>query len=127
MDARKELEKLDRDWVKEKNRYGLIHRWQLEFAAAVIFAPVGFAMIRFGNSLHQDGIEVWRDAPGHWCQFLGACFVIASLVLFLHSYHRLRVYNQAKEDYDVQREKLVHDIYAGGQSVHNGGSSAAAT
>ena len=111
MSSRQELENLDREWVAEKQRHGNLAGLRLRSVAGWVGMLVGVAMVLFGRSLWDGGMDAWRDAPGGWFMFIGACLAIGSLVFTIVSNRPLRAYNEAKCRYDVQREKLLEDIY----------------
>ena len=111
MTLRNKLEELDREWMDEKERHGSVAHLEWQSIKWLLLIVAGMAIIGFGQWLWGRGLDPRLDAPGGWCNFLGACLAFGSLVFYMLSLGRLRAYNQARYRYDSRRDKLLHDIH----------------
>jgi uncharacterized membrane protein len=121
MTAKDELEKLDREWMNEKERHGSILHLQLGFAGATVSMLAGILITTFGYWIwdHWEGPE--GDAPGYWCIFGGAGLIVVSFVFVFRIARRIRTYQQARCDYEYQRETLLQEIYSTGKDLETPG------
>ena len=120
MISRNALEKLDREWMEEKQRHDSVPRLEILGFVGAISTMAGFALVMFGLWLDQLGLEDVRLERQLYpwpavCMVLGSCIVVGSLVFVIRRGRRHSAYNQAKCIYDCRREKLLEDIYAGEQ------------
>ena len=79
--------------LPDQDRDGATARVELRKLVGVISVMVGLALVVLGDWIHNLGIDVRFDAPGGWCQLLGGCLALGSLLFLVGS---------------IQSEKIVY-------------------
>ena len=124
MTARDELDKLDREWLEQKERHSEVPRLQRLGSVGGISMYAGFGLVALGLWLNDLGEDVRLERLLHpWptvCIVLGLCVTVGSMVLTIGYVNpRIRAFCQARCGYDNRREELLQEIYAAGQDLKN--------
>ena len=69
--------------LPDRTRDGATTRVELRKVVGVIFVMIGLTLLLLGNRIHDLGIDVRFDAPGGWCQLLGGCLALGSLLFLI--------------------------------------------
>lgn len=106
MNARDELEKLDREW----QRYGSYPRLQRRGRLWSLCMMAGFGVVVIGLRFdHPLKLAVWPRV----CMALGSGLVVTGLAFCINNGRRLQNYHQAALNYDNRRAELLRKIDAG--------------
>jgi hypothetical protein len=104
-----ELEKLDRQWVEEKQPYLPYENVNVPFSyfmGFLIFAlPIFF--IGWGLSNYAEG-----QKPDKGLIVVGIFFLVGSVVVWMYHSRKNRLYNEAKQRYEERRQQLLQEIAA---------------
>jgi len=109
-----ELEKLDREWMEEKERHGSVGTLRLLQHVTLLAMIVGLVLAGYGVAV--DMKHLGGPGPGpvpYVCMFLGLFLVLGWAVFFLSTAaHRrtIGMYNVAEQSYSYRRYRLLQDI-----------------
>ena len=114
-----ELEKIDRDWVEERESHGSVPRLKLHQCIGQVALPAGFGLACLGGWLHSLGNDARLERLLHpWpgvCMVLGVFLVVGWAVFFLSTGNdrsRIAEYNWAAQSCGYRRQRLLQAIAA---------------
>jgi hypothetical protein len=110
----RQLETLDREWTKERERYATAGRLKLIRHGMRSAMALGLVLVGYGTAV--DTAHLGRSSPGpvpYVCMILGTLLVLGWAAFFLLTgSHRSRIaeYDGAVQSYTFRRHKILQDI-----------------
>lgn len=116
MHSKRELEKLDQQWVERSESHRIAGRREMCGVIAWVAMMAGFALVFLGLWLNKLGEDVRLERLLYpWpivAMVLGVCVVLGSVGFMVRNARYLRQYYHEKIKYESQRHELMQEIYS---------------